>query len=104
MSPDNKAALTRVTIIVVGAGAMGVEKRARLEHASPPAQVSRAPRTTQQNLVRDVVWLEPRAPRRLGAEIMQKAVRGLLISNELKITQKCPKIITISALVLSAFE
>ena len=54
-----KAALTRVTIIVVGAGAMCVDKRARLEHASPPAQVSRARRTTQKDLVRNVVWLEP---------------------------------------------
>ena len=77
--------MTRVTTIVVGAGVMGVDERARLGHASPPAQVPRAPRTTQKDLVRNVVWLEPWVPR---AEIMQKAVRGLLITHELKYHRK----------------
>ena len=36
--------MARVTTIVVGAGAIGVDERARLGRASPSAQVSRAPR------------------------------------------------------------
>ena len=38
-----KAALTRVIIIVVGAGAMGVDKRARLEHGHLPPRFRARP-------------------------------------------------------------
>ena len=86
-----------------------IDERARLGHPSPPHPSFALARTTQKDLVRNIVWLEPaRVPN--VAKIMQKAVRGLLITHELKITQKFPKIITIdyqlpiSALVLSAFE
>ena len=60
--------MTQVTIIVVGAGAMSVDESARLGHASPPAQVPRTPRTTQ-----NIAWLEPWVPR---AEIMKNPLEG----------------------------
>ena len=81
----------------------------RLGHPSLPHPSFARPRTTQKDLVRNLVCLEP-GHAAWGGEIMQKAVRGLLIAHELKITQKFPKIITInyqlpiSALVLSAVE
>ena len=86
-----------------------IDERARLGHPSPPHPSFAPARTTQKDLVRNLVCLEP-SHAAWGAEIMQKAVRGLLIAHELKITQKFPKIITInyqlpiSALVLSAVE
>ena len=81
----------------------------RLEHPSPPHPSFARARTTQKDLVRNLMCLEP-GQAAWGAEIMQKAVGGLLITRELKITQKFPKIVSInyqlpiSALVLSAIE
>ena len=75
-----------------------IDERARLEHPSPLNPSFAPTRTTQKDLVINLVCLEP-GPRRLrwcGGEIMQKAVRGLLTAHELKITQTFPEILTIN--------